>query len=386
MAAEPDFGMDRADMKKLLVRSKKEPVHCGLGLTKAGVVLMMDKIKQPKALVKELEKKFADMKSPHWGTAFVDVDEDPKLVILSLNKAAPGMARRMKKTLKGTGFSKVEIRLEDGSVADKVGEEDEEDEEGAPAAPGAAAAKPAEPQAAPASPAAEAPAAPQEQAKPAGPSIEQLTDDLKQLVKQMIEMMKTDPSRAGALKQLAAQGQACIKSGDVQGTQDAIKQLKEELSAPKAQNGAAPAASPPPASGTPAPPNMAALDKARQAWTATRTKVESELGKLHKEMTATYKDHGFGAQLDRVFQSKVEPMLHSLDDSLSHKLDEVTKNKDPGQHAKLIGEAKQIVQRYEKFLASEPLIAKLDKNPFVELHIEKTLTGSLEVMNKTLAA
>jgi hypothetical protein len=185
---------------------------------------------------------------------------------------------------------------------------------------------------------------------------------------------------------LAAQGQACIKSGDVQGTQDAIKQLKEELSAPKAQNGAAPAAASPPASGTPAPPNMAALDKARQAWTATRTKVESELGKLHKEMTATYKDHGFGAQLDRVFQSKVEPMLHSLDDSLSHKLDEVTKNKDPGQHAKLIGEAKQIVQRYEKFLASEPLIAKLDKNPFVELHIEKTLTGSLEVMNKTLAA
>jgi hypothetical protein len=128
--------MDTADMKKLLIVSKRQPVHCGVGMTKDGVVLLLDKIKPPRALVKDLEKQFPDMKSPHWGTAVVDTDEDPKLVILTLNKAAPGMARRMKKTLKGTGFTKVEIHLEDGSVADKVGEEDEEGAEGAaPAAP-----------------------------------------------------------------------------------------------------------------------------------------------------------------------------------------------------------------------------------------------------------
>ena len=375
--AEPDFGMDKADMKKLLNVSKKQPVHCAIGLTKGGVVLMMDKIKQPKALVKELEKKFSDMKSPHWGEALVDTDEDPKLVILTLNKAAPGMARQMKKTLKGTGFSKVEIRLEDGTVADKVGEDDEEDAaqaDGAkPGAPAAAAA-PAAPQPPPPEPppaAAQAassqqpPAAPEAAAAPSAPSGEAaaLTKQLTDLVKRMA----ANPAAAAAGKAFAAQAQASLKSGDVKSATASIKQLQETLDQ------------------APDPARIAAMGKARVAWTATRKKVEGELDKLHKEMTEVYKDHGFGAQLDKVFHAKVEPMLANLDESLSSKLDEVTKNTDPASHAKLVGEAKQIVQKYEQYIAGEKLIAKLDANPFVPLQIEKTLHATLEALGKAIA-
>jgi hypothetical protein len=278
-----NFGMDTADMKKLLIVSKRQPVHCGVGMTKDGVVLLMDKIKTPRLLVKDLEKQLPDMKSPHWGTAVVDTDVDPRLVILTLNKAAPGMARRMKKTLKGTGFTKVEIRLEDGSVADKAGEDEDEGADGAAAAAPAASAAPAQP-------------------------------------------------AAGAV-----------------------------------------------------PVNIAALGEAKIAWSGTRKKVEDGLQKLHGAMADSYKDHGFGAQLDQAFQAKVEPMLRTFDDSLEQRLDAMARNTDPQEHTRLMAEARQLVQRYEAYLASEPLIARLDNNPFVPLDVAKSLTATLADLSQTIA-
>src|SRR5271163_4833828 len=140
MAAQIDTGMEKAEMKKLLVRSKKEPVNCAVAQPGSGphALLMMDKIKQPRAVVKELEKQCADMKNPRWGTVSVDTDENPRLAVFQLNKPAPGMARRLVKTLKGTGFSKVQVRFEDGSPDEA--DEDEEDE--APPAAAAAATPP----------------------------------------------------------------------------------------------------------------------------------------------------------------------------------------------------------------------------------------------------
>ena len=91
-------------------------------------LIMLDKIKQPRAISKELEKMYGEIATPRWGTAFVDVDADPKLVILTLNKPTPGFARKMKKTLKGTGFAKVQVRLEDGTLDEAVGEEEEGDD------------------------------------------------------------------------------------------------------------------------------------------------------------------------------------------------------------------------------------------------------------------
>ena len=389
--ADADTGMDKSDMKKMLMVSKKQPVNCAVGMTKTGVVLMMDKIKQPKAVLKELEKKFADMKQPHWGSAVVDMETDPKLVVLTLNKAAPGMARRMRKTLKGTGFSKVEIRLEDGTVADK-GDEDEEEVGALPAAarpgaPGEAAAPAASPApdgadgpAADAAPSPSAAAAPlADQAAPqAGQDAAALTRQLTGLVGQVKGALASDPSHGDALKGLATQAQASLKSGDLQGAHSAITELQHALGQASAANGGAQ-----PGAGA-AAPNVQALGKAKLAWSATRTKVEGELDKLHGEMWKHYREHGFGFDLEKTFASRIQPMMTKLDDTLSKKLDEVT-GADPAQHTKLVGEAKQILQQYSAYLTQEPMIAKLDSNPFVPVTIQKTLSATLSALDCVVA-
>ena len=78
-------------------------------------------------------------------------------------------------------------------------------------------------------------------------------------------------------------------------------------------------------------------------------------------------------------------MMEKFDESLSEKLDEVSKTTDAGAHAKLVDEARKIIDGYEQMLGSEPLIAKLDDNPFVPLAIEKTLTASLAALSKAVA-
>src|SRR5262245_26533064 len=56
MAAEPTI--DRAHVKRLLIVSKKEPVSCAVGFANDPQfgLLELDKIKQPKALERELLK------------------------------------------------------------------------------------------------------------------------------------------------------------------------------------------------------------------------------------------------------------------------------------------------------------------------------------------
>ena len=67
----------------------------------------------------------------------VDTDDDPTLVKFMLNKAVTSMARRLVKTLKGTGFRKVQILLEDGSPVEVAADEEaaEQADTSAPDAP-----------------------------------------------------------------------------------------------------------------------------------------------------------------------------------------------------------------------------------------------------------
>ncbi|MEJ0045389.1 MAG: hypothetical protein WDN04_04000 [Rhodospirillales bacterium] len=104
--------MDKADMKRLLARSRKEPVNCAVAQPKKGAMalLLMDKVKQPKALVKNLMQQFDDLKNPRFGTVSVDAEDDPKVAVFELNKAFSGLQRRLVKTLKGTGITGVDLK------------------------------------------------------------------------------------------------------------------------------------------------------------------------------------------------------------------------------------------------------------------------------------
>jgi hypothetical protein len=133
-----------------------------------------------------------------------------------------------------------------------------------------------------------------------------------------------------------------------------------------------------------ATPPAALYAKSRTAWVATRAKVESDIAKLHGALTSAYQGHGAAEILEKAFQTRVDALLNALDESLADKLDEVNRATDAAQRAQLVQQARQIMQRYESYLAGEPLIARLDANPFVPVAIEKTLTATLAALSKAV--
>ena len=210
MAAAPDVGMDKADLKKLLVKSKEEPVNCAVGLGKdQQAMILLHRTKSPPTLLKELEKQAGGpLKAPCHGTALVDFDGDPTLVILTVNKAASGIAAKLKKTLRGTGFTKAMIRLEDGTVVDRADEE--EGDADTPAGP------PAQPEQLAA-------------AAAAGPSVEALSKELAALVRRIPDAIAADPTSKAALTKLATDANANLKANKLDAASGCIAQLRDAL-------------------------------------------------------------------------------------------------------------------------------------------------------------
>ncbi len=149
-------GMSKGEMKKLLNLSKEEPVGCaiGTGSDNGYGLLILNKMRSGQALEKQMKTEFPDAKNTRFGKAFVDVDDNAKQVKLTLNRSTSGIAKRLIKTLKGTGFNKVILVTEDGEVCESHEEADEETAVAeaeavaaapAPAAPEVAAAPPPPP-------------------------------------------------------------------------------------------------------------------------------------------------------------------------------------------------------------------------------------------------
>ena len=111
MAVAVNTGMTKSEMRKLLMRSKEEPVACavGIGDDAALGLMVLHRTKRGKMMEAVLKEAVPQAKIMRFGTAKVDADDDPKLVLLSLNRGLGGIARKLVKTLKGTGFTKVRI-------------------------------------------------------------------------------------------------------------------------------------------------------------------------------------------------------------------------------------------------------------------------------------
>ncbi|MBV9756747.1 MAG: hypothetical protein JO047_06810, partial [Alphaproteobacteria bacterium] len=263
-------------------------------------MILLDKVKGPKAVEKELSNQFPEAKNPRWGTAVVDPDLDPKLAKFTINKAVSGMAKRLVKSLKGTGITKVSLVLEDGTALESDAEEDEQAQTPASAQGSAApgqAAQPSPPPAA-AQPQAAQPAAAPRQPEP-GPDLQALTKSLTDLVRQMLAVIAQNPGEKSNLAGLAAAAQAALKGGDAKQTQAGIEALRAALARAGGPGGtAAPGARPQ------APAASPAIAKARQVWVATRQKVDSDIGNLHNAFTAAFKGHGRHGDLTKAFRDR----------------------------------------------------------------------------------
>ena len=366
--AEPEMAMEKAELKQLLVRSKKEPVNCAVAQAKepAFALILLHKVKQPKALSKQLEGDFKDAKNFRWGTAFVDVDDNPKLVVFKLNKPAPGIARKLVKSLKGTGFTKARLQFDDGSAPE---EHDDEAAEEATAEPGAAApaaadaAAPAQPAAAPqaaandapaAAPAAvpqAAPAAAPQQAQPAGPDAGELQHTLAGLIERVKQV---DQNARAALAKLATDANTSLKNKDLNGAAALIGQLKDALNnAAAGGSGAQPQAAPAqpaPANGQADPAKAAAtFTKSSMAWTATRKKIDSEVAKLSAALQQAYAEDGLADEVTKQFKQRLDPVLAKFDAGLAQTLDAASNATDAQQRAQLVAQAKQQISSYQQF-------------------------------------
>ena len=113
---EPDgTGMPRQEMKKLLGRARLKRVSCALaqGPANAGGLglVLMDRVRPPREVLKTLRTQFPEARTPCWGTASVDMAANPKLVTFNMNKKVPGLSKRLVKTLRGTGISQVAVKV-----------------------------------------------------------------------------------------------------------------------------------------------------------------------------------------------------------------------------------------------------------------------------------
>jgi hypothetical protein len=356
MAAPVSTGMDKGEMKKLLMKSKQEPVNCAIGLgdDPSLGLLLLDRIKQPKAVEKELTKQIPAAKNTRWGTALVDVEDNPKLVKISINKPISGMARKLVKTLKGTGFTKVQILLDDGSPVEAYTEE----EEGQPAA----ASEPAQ--------AAAPPPTPQEEEAPK-PDLAALEARLKALIPRVAQLGAADPRREDLTKR-ARQANVLLKTNNLVYAAAEIESLSRALDTPAAAQPAA-------ADGT-----KGDLGKSSQIWLLTRKRMEDEIAKLRASIVAAYQGEPSAAEIEKRFTDRTAPLLQTLDGTLAEALDAAAQAKDPAEQAKLVEQAKAVLARYESFAGSDPLLADLDANPFVPLAIQKTVTATLAALSKTL--
>jgi hypothetical protein len=113
------LAMDTTEVKKLLTLAKRRIVYCavasGYGETRGFALLLLDRTIKPKQLTGELLEEFEDARSIRFGV----VSTDRKTVKLELNKAAPGLEKKIIRSLKGTGFTKAKISASSSAARGK---------------------------------------------------------------------------------------------------------------------------------------------------------------------------------------------------------------------------------------------------------------------------
>lgn len=390
--------METADIKKLLTQSKKEPVNCAIGVNKNGeAAILLHKIKQPRALLSELEKEAGKLTTPAFGQALVDVDEDPKKVILTLNRAPSGISKRLKKALIGTGFTKVEIRNEDGSLAEADGADELPPEVTTDAASpqphdlepalaelmkripaavtaNAALAGPLKQLAtaavaavrgqdmAAASTAVEALRQALADAKPAATiDLKALQAELGQLIRQIAGAAAGDMTRLDALKSLATTAAADVKAGAA-AAEVSVKALRDAL-ANAASSGSRQQAR----SAGPAPLAI---------WRDAKEAVDARIDALRK----------------KVLEHPDEDLRSTLVQIADKGLNGVTDRASVGMMAAMMdaeaapAKARQAVETFRSFLASD-IARGIDENPFqIKVDLRDTLGAALEQIESRLAA
>jgi hypothetical protein len=195
-----------------------------------------------------------------------------------------------------------------------------------------------------------------------------LRDKLTALVQQMAVVIGADPSRKDALMALAKQAQLALGTNNLKSAEQSTNALEAALRT--AATGPAPTSSAGPV----------AYAKSRLAWLGVRKKMETDLDTLRKQLIEFYKDEDIVGELEARYAERVAPILSNLDEELADTLDMATNATDPEERGKLVAQSQEVIQRYQNFMKSDPMINELDTNPFVPLAIAKTMDATLATL------
>ena len=117
----------------------------------------------------------------------------------------------------------------------------------------------------------------------------------------------------------------------------------------------------------------------RLAWVATRGKVQAELKKLEAAILERYKGQTVRPQVARSVR-QLDRVLTVFDEALADKLDGALSATDPAEKQRWHAEARAEIDRYQGFLASDPLVQELDGNPFMPVTVRATLDKTLSTL------
>lgn len=328
---------------QLLKRDPQRKVQFAFvdGKDKVDPVLAM----HPKVAAKKifaLGQEQNDVKTGAFGTAWIAENA----LILQLDKPLSGLVKKVRGPLKAVGFKVGSVVL--WSADGKVFEQDDEAPEGDSEA--SATPKPDIPEAPPA------------------PPLDRSAEFATRL-KALMARLAANPAAAADGKLLLSEAGVHARKKDWAAAMATLDRAEALLG---------PAPSPPPGTRGKVAPAIV-YTQSRLAWVAARTKVRADLEKLEAAILDIYDGD---AVLPRVRAAvrQLDAVLTTFDESLADKLDEALNSADPDEKARLHGEARTIIDRYRQRLDTDPLVRRLDDNPFAPVAVHATLSRTLETL------
>jgi hypothetical protein len=130
-------------------------------------------------------------------------------------------------------------------------------------------------------------------------------------------------------------------------------------------------------------PSFVNMQRSRLAWVQTRQTVKAELTKLEDSILAEFKSEPDFADIQRDVR-RLDAVLTVLDEELVDLLDAALNAADPVERKRLQLAAREQVQAYRDYVASDSFVAELDANPFTPVSIREIVTRSLTMLDKSL--
>ncbi len=128
-----------------------------------------------------------------------------------------------------------------------------------------------------------------------------------------------------------------------------------------------------------------AFRKARLEWAMARTKARADLERLQGGLRDALKGHPQFTAMDQGI-GKLSEALAGLDDRLEDELDAALNTTDPAKLADSKKAALKIIAEYQVVVDSDPLLLRMDSNPFMKVAVQAVLANQLAAMARELAA